>query len=83
MSAHDTHKTHKKCGPHVELTSNAAARVTRCACGVVHVHLHAQGMSMRLDPEALRHIANALAGASRLVDMVDAPHPPAGDQSVN
>ena len=70
----------RKCGPHVELTSNAAARVTRCACGVVHVQLHAQGMSMRLDPEALRHLANALSGASRLVDITDAPRPePTGD----
>jgi len=74
---------HKKCGPHVELTSNPAARITRCACGTVHVHLHAQGMSLRLDADGLRHIANALSGASRLVDMVDAPRPPAGDETVN
>ena len=74
---------HKKCGPHVELTSNPAARVTRCACGVVHVHLHAQGISLSLDADGLRHIANALSGASRLVDTVDAPRPPAGDESVN
>lgn len=66
-----SHPKSKKCGPHVELASNEAARVTRCGCGVVHVHLHAQGMSLRVDATHLRHVANALGAASRLVDIAD------------
>jgi hypothetical protein len=75
----------KPCGPHVELASNAAARITRCACGTIHVHLHAQGISMRLPgDEALRHIANALSAASRVVDHAETPPLTSqGDDTVN
>ena len=75
--------TKKKCGPHLELSSNAAARVMRCGCGTVHVHLHAQGISMRLEPDALRALSNALGAASRLVDIGDAPITGVTDGSVN
>lgn len=61
----------KRCGPHVELSTNDAARVTRCTCGTVHVHLNAQGLTVRLAPEQLRHVSNALSAAQRLIDLTD------------
>ena len=70
----------KKCGPHVELTSNDAARVTRCTCGAVHVTLHTNGLSFVLPPDKLRHVANALSGAMRLVDLTDKAGEAQGEQ---
>ncbi len=69
MSA--SHPRSSKCGPHVELASNDVARVMRCPCGTVHLHLHPNGVSLRMNADSLRHVANALGAASRLVDMVD------------
>lgn len=62
----------QSCGPHVELTSNPAVRVTRCSCGTVHVHLKASGVSLQIDETQLRHVANGLAGATRLLDAAEA-----------
>ncbi|GAC1353313.1 MAG: hypothetical protein NVS3B20_17040 [Polyangiales bacterium] len=73
----------KKCGSHVELAANKAARITRCACGTLHVHLHAQGLSLRLDESSLRHVANAMSGALRLVDMADAAAQRPTDETIN
>ncbi len=61
----------KRCGPHVELSTNDAARVTRCTCGTIHVHLNAQGLTFRLAPDQLRHVANAVSAAQRLIDLTD------------
>lgn len=61
----------KRCGPQIELSSNDAARVTRCTCGTIHVHFNAQGISARFAPEQFRHIANALAAGQRLIDLTD------------
>ncbi len=60
------------CGPHVELTSNPTVRVTRCTCGTVHVHLKATGVSFQIDEAQLRHLANGLSGAARLLDAAEA-----------
>jgi hypothetical protein len=67
----------KKCGPHVELVSNQAARVTRCTCGTVHLQLNAHGVTVRLTPEHLRHVANALSASVRLIDLTDSAPGPA------
>jgi hypothetical protein len=61
----------KRCGPHVELSSNDHARITRCTCGTIHVHLHAQGLTLRMPPEQLRHVANAVSAAQRLIDLTE------------
>jgi hypothetical protein len=61
----------KRCGPHLELSANDAARVTRCTCGTLHVHLHGQGITLRMPADAFRHVANAISAAQRLVDMTD------------
>lgn len=61
----------KKCGPHVELSSNDAARVTRCTCGTIHVHFNANGLTVRFAPDQFRHIANSIGAAQRLIDLTD------------
>ena len=71
-------QTKRACGPHVELSSSKAARVMRCPCGTVHIHLSAQGITVRVTGEDLRHLGNALSAASRLIDVVEAPS--AGDE---
>jgi hypothetical protein len=61
----------KRCGQHIELSSNDQARVTRCTCGTIHVHLHAQGLTLRMNPEQFRHTSNAVSAAQRLIDLTD------------
>jgi hypothetical protein len=63
----------KRCGAHVELSSTPGAKVTRCPCGTVHVHLARNGLSLRMKDEDLRHVANALAAAARVVDRAETP----------
>lgn len=83
MPSAEKKKKKRSCGPHVELAANAATRITRCACGIVHVHLHAQGMSMRLDGDALRALATAMSAAVRVVDIAEPQVTTAGDGTVN
>jgi hypothetical protein len=58
----------KKCGPHTELTSNDLVRVTRCACGTVHVTLLASGVTVRMSAETFRGVASGLKAASERLD---------------
>jgi hypothetical protein len=58
----------KKCGPHTELTSNDAVRVTRCTCGTVHVTLLGPGVTLRMSAETFRGVASGLKGASERLD---------------
>jgi len=51
------------CGPHTELLSNNAVRVTRCSCGTVHVTLIASGVTVRMPADAFRAVASGLRGA--------------------
>ncbi|MGZ3419892.1 MAG: hypothetical protein ACXVEF_11770 [Polyangiales bacterium] len=67
----------KKCGPHVELVANQAARITRCTCGTLHLQLNGNGITVRLPPDGIRHVANALSAAVRLMDLTDSGPGPA------
>jgi hypothetical protein len=58
----------KSCGPHVELSSTPHARITRCPCGTVHLHLSNQGLTLRIDDDALRGVGDAFGAALRLLD---------------
>jgi hypothetical protein len=58
----------KKCGSHTELASNDATRVTRCACGIVHVTLLGPGVTVRMSTEAFRGVASGLKGAAERLD---------------
>ncbi len=60
------------CGPHTELTSNATLRVSRCACGTVHVTLLTNGVTVRMSADSFR---NAVAGFKAAGDKLDdQPH---------
>ena len=60
------------CGQHVELSSNGSVRVTRCACGTVHVTLLGSGVTVRMNGEALKGVANGLRAAVERSE--EAPH---------
>jgi hypothetical protein len=50
----------RPCGKHLELASNASARITQCPCGTVHVTLHASGVTLRMNEETLKATTAAL-----------------------
>jgi hypothetical protein len=56
------------CGQHTELLSNNAVRVTRCACGTVHVTLQASGVTVRMPQDAFRNVAAGLRAAVEKLD---------------
>jgi hypothetical protein len=60
------------CGPHTELVANNAIRVTRCACGTVHVTLIASGVTLRMSLDAFRAASAGMKAATERLD--DAPH---------
>jgi hypothetical protein len=63
----------RRCGLHVVVASSPAARVTRCACGTVHVHFARPRMTLTMHMEELRHLGNALSAAARMIDAAEAP----------
>jgi len=58
----------KPCGQHIELTSNSAVRITQCNCGMIHVSMHQNGVTVRMTPDALR---NTWAGLKAAIDRID------------
>jgi hypothetical protein len=58
----------KACGQHTEIASNNAIRVTRCACGTLHVTLIASGVTVRMSAEVFR---GAFAGMKSAIDRLD------------
>ena len=60
--------TKSPCGPHTELTSNDAVRVTRCACGTVHITLLSSGVTVRMSAEIFRNVASGLTAATEQLD---------------
>jgi hypothetical protein len=57
-----------KCGSHTEILSNNTVRVTRCACGTVHVTLIASGVTVRMSGETFRNAASGLKMAADRID---------------
>jgi hypothetical protein len=53
------------CGPHTELAKNEGARITRCACGTIHVHIARSGVTLQLGAEALLDLAAATGEAAQ------------------
>ena len=56
------------CGQHAELLSNNALRVTRCACGTVHVTLVASGVTVRMPADSFRTVAAGLRAAAEKLE---------------
>lgn len=53
----------KACGKHIELAANESARVTQCPCGAVHLTLLANGLTVRLNGDALKNVTRSLMTA--------------------
>jgi hypothetical protein len=56
------------CGPHTELGSNSAVRVTRCSCGTLHVTLLGHGTTVRMSADVFRNVAAGLGVALEKLD---------------
>ncbi len=56
-------KGRAECGTHTELAKTSGVRITRCACGTVHLHVARSGVTLQLSDESLSHLAAATAEA--------------------
>ena len=59
------------CGPHQELASNEAVRVTRCPCGTVHLAIAGNGVTLRLKDDALPTLTRGLMQALDKVEAIE------------
>lgn len=62
----------KRCGAHTELSTSPAAKITRCACGAVHVHLLRSGVSLQMSAEQFAEVSATIAGAHEALKMFQA-----------
>jgi hypothetical protein len=58
------------CGSHEELARTTSFRVTRCACGTVHLHMSKSGVTVQLSDTQLAELVNAATAAQRKVEAV-------------
>lgn len=56
------------CGPQTEIATNNVVRVTRCACGILHVTHLANGVTLRMTGEQLRAASIGFAAALEKID---------------
>jgi hypothetical protein len=56
------------CGPQTEIAANNVVRVTRCTCGILHVTLLANGVTVRMTAEQLRASSIGFATALEKID---------------
>jgi hypothetical protein len=52
----------------VELASNPSVRITRCACGTVHLTLLGSGVTVRMSADALKGVTAGMRAASERMD---------------
>ena len=53
----------KRCGVHTELSTSPAAKITRCGCGTVHLHILRSGVTLQLSAEQFAEVSATVAGA--------------------
>ncbi len=56
------------CGNHVELARTTDYRITRCACGTVHLHMSKGGVTVQLSDTSLAELVNVATAAQRKVE---------------
>jgi hypothetical protein len=56
------------CGETRDIAQADGVRVSRCTCGVVHLHVIASGLTLRLSAERFTVLADAIATARRVLD---------------
>ncbi len=49
------------CGPHAEIVRTEGIRISRCPCGMVHVHFAHNGLTVQLSPEHFAEAAQAMS----------------------
>jgi hypothetical protein len=54
-----------RCGTQMELVRSRAARVSRCACGAIHLHLPNGSMTLHFERGGFDELVRALNTASR------------------
>ncbi len=67
----DRENEKKKCGPHTELASNPAARITRCGCGTIHLHIARSGVTLQLSRGQFAEVSATVAGAFDALRLFD------------
>ncbi len=71
----------KPCGQHKELMSNTSLRITQCACGMIHVTIYQNGLTLRMTPNSMR---STLAGMKTAMDQIDEEAVPSfGSSTIN
>ncbi len=65
-------KDRASCGQHEELARTTDFRLTRCACGTVHLHVVKGGVTLQLTDTMLAELVNVSAAAYRKVEAVTA-----------
>ena len=62
-SRRPTRTTAATCGELVDLSRADGSRISRCGCGVIHLHVVASGVTLRLSPERFAALGDAVASA--------------------
>ncbi len=63
-------ETRSSCGAHVTLSDNDEARVTRCPCGTVHVHVRSSGVTIQVRDDRFQKVWLAVMCAIAKLDDV-------------
>jgi len=58
----------RPCGNHEELAKTAGFRISRCACGTVHLHVVKSGVTLQLSETSLAELVNVATAAQRKAD---------------
>ncbi len=61
-------KDRASCGQHEELARTTDFRLTRCACGTVHLHVVKGGVTLQLTDTMLAELVNVASAAHRKVE---------------
>ena len=68
-------KDRASCGSHEELARTTDFRLTRCACGTVHLHMVKGGVTLQLTETMLAELVNVSTAAHRKVETLTAAEP--------
>jgi hypothetical protein len=58
------------CGSHEELARTTSFRLTRCACGAVHIQFVKGGVTVQISDTQLAELVNVASAAQRKVEAV-------------
>jgi hypothetical protein len=73
----------RPCGNHVTLSENDGARVSRCACGTLHVLIKPSGVTVQLNHERFHELGLAVMGAVSALGATTTPPPGRSGRTIN